>query len=395
MPVVRGARVERITCDEEERTREGYELDLRSRFAVGADGLFVSDKAAVSTDAGEELIDLTQGPQAWIWRVNRKWRRSEQRGFSLDTKTGYWVRRSEDYDIPGDIEAEPLLSGVLPCVRDTRNILLVKPLGPEAQGDKAEAFLASLGFALQRGIQVLFQVEEQEIAVNRIGQKDGGSILYWEAAEGGSGVWPRLLEEPKAISKVATESLRLCHCDPVSGADTADKAKCSRACYRCLLSYTNQPDHASLNRFLIKDFLLKLSRALTTLIAHGKTYDEQYNWLSERRDPNSTLEAQFLDLLYKSRRRLPDGAQFRPESGVYAEADFYYERDGLKGVAVFIDGPHHDEPNQREKDLRERKKLEDLGYHVIVIQYDSPILDQINVHKDVFGPGIGHTPNNS
>lgn len=392
MPVVRGARVERITCDEEERTREGYELDLRYRFAVGTDGLFVSDNAAVSTDGGEELIDLTQGPQAWIWRVNRKWRRSEQRGFSLDTKTGYWVRRNEDDEIPGDIEAKRLLSGVLPFVRDTRNILLVKPLGPIAQEDKAEAFLASLGYALQRGIQVLFQVEEQEIAVNRIGQKDERRILYWEAAEGGSGVWPRLLEEPRAIANVATESLRLCHFDPASGEDTADKNKCSRACYRCLLSYTNQPDHPSLDRFLIRDFLLKLSRAVTTLIAHGKTYDEQYKWLSDRRDPNSNLEAQFLDLLYKSRRRLPDRAQFRPESGVYAEADFYYERDGLKGVAVFIDGPHHDEPNQREKDMRERKKLEDLGYRVIVIRYDSPISEQINSNSDVFGPGVRDTP---
>src|SRR5437660_5675238 len=47
-------------------------------------------------------------------------------------------------------------------------------------------------------------------------------------------------------------------------------------------------------------------------------------------------------VLFDSRRRLPDRAQYRPEPGVYAEADFFYEREGLKGVAVFIDGLHHD-----------------------------------------------------
>lgn len=390
MPTVRGARVERITCDEEERAREGYELDLRYRFAQGTDGLFVCDKAKVSTEGGEELLELTNGPQAWIWRVNRKWRRSDQRGFSLDTKTGFWARRNRDDDIQGDIEAARLLAGVLPFVRDTRNVLLVKPLVATPEGEGSEAFLSSLGYALQRGIQVQFQIEEQEIAVNRIGEKDERRILLWEAAEGGSGVWPRLLEEPKTIANVATEALRICHFDPATGEDMAHKDECSRACYRCLLSYANQPDHPFLDRFLIRDFLVKLAHAITTRVAKGKSYDEQYHWLMERCDPNSTLEIQFLDALYKSRRRLPDRAQFRPEPEVYAEGDFYYERDGLKGVVVFIDGPHHDEPAQHEKDQRERRKLDDLGYRVVVIRFDKPLISQINSQPDVFGPGVSN-----
>ncbi len=102
----------------------------------------------------------------------------------------------------------------------------------------------------------------------------------------------------------------------------------------------------------------------------------------------SSPEKQFLDTLFTSRRRLPDRTQFRPEPGVYAEADFYYERDGLKGIAVFVDGPHHDEPVQREPDKRERKKLEDLGYRVVVIRYDRPLTDQVAENSDVFGPGL-------
>ena len=74
-----------------------------------------------------------------------------------------------------------------------------------------------------------------------------------------------------------------------------------------------------------------------------------------RDDTAPNLEARFLEALSASRRRLPDRTQICPEPDVYAEADFYYDWDGLKGIAVFVDGPHHDEPTQREADQRERK----------------------------------------
>lgn len=388
MPTVKGMRVERITCDEEERRREGYEMELHYRFAAGPDGKAIFEKAT-ATEGSQELLQFVYGPQANLWRVNRKWRRSDQRGFRLDTKTGYWAKRSGDDDRAGDIDETRMLSGVLPFVRDTRNILLIRPgadIGAAKEG--REAFLASLSFAFQRGMQIYFQVEEQEIAVNRIGERDTRSILFWEASEGGSGIWLRLMEDPEALARVATEALTICHFDPETGEDRAEKDTCAKACYRCLLSYSNQPDHRQLDRFLIRDFLLPLRRASTKRTTGGRSYEDQYQWLLERRDPSSSLEAKFLKELFDSRRRLPDRAQHRPEPGVYAEADFFYERDALKGVAVFIDGTPHDEPVRKEQDQRERKKLEDLGYRVIVIRHDKPLAEQINAHADVFGPGL-------
>lgn len=306
----------------------------------------------------------------------------------MDSKTGFWVRRRGDEDREGDIDAARLINGVLPFVRDTRNILLVRPSLHSVAEEDTDAFLASLSYALQRGSQLLFQVEEQELSVTRVGEQDERRILFWEAAEGGSGVWSRLMEDQSAMSHVATKALELCHFDIETGSGLTEEEKCSRACYRCLLSYANQPDHRMLNRFLIRDFLLQLRQSVTTRQAAGRSYEEQYQWLKERIDPNSSLEAEFLEALFRSRRRLPDRAQFRPEPNVYAEADFYYERDGLKGTAVFVDGPHHDEPGKKEADHRERKKLEDLGYRVIVIRYDVPLPDQITDSADVFGPGI-------
>jgi hypothetical protein len=87
-------------------------------------------------------------------------------------------------------------------------------------------------------MQILFQVGEQEIAVERIGEEVEERLLLWEAAEGGTGVWPRLLEDPQTLARIAVEALRVCHFDPTTGGDGAEDL-CSRACYECLLSYRN------------------------------------------------------------------------------------------------------------------------------------------------------------
>lgn len=386
MTTVRGKRVERITCDEEERTREGYDLALQYRFANGADGLPIFEQARTKLAGGEELADLLVAPQADLWRVNRRWRRSEQKGFTLEATTGYWAKKPGE-EGPQDIESTQLITGVQPFVHDTRNLLLLQ-MDASPYKDRAEDFLASISYALQRGMQMLFQVEEQEIAVTRIGDNDQRRILFWEAAEGGNGIWPRLLQEPEAFSKVAREALSICHFDPESGEDVAKPDSCSRACYRCLLSYANQIDHSKLDRFLIRDYLTSLQKSITSRIAKGRSYEDQYKWLMEKHDPKSSLEAEFLKKLFESKHRLPDRAQYRPEQGVYCEADFYYDRDGLRGVAVFVDGPTHDEAAQKQKDDEQRSRLDNLGYRVLVIRYDRSIADQIADNPDIFGPGI-------
>ncbi len=183
------------------------------------------------------------------------------------------------------------------------------------------------------------------------------------------------------------EALRVCHFDPTTGVDNG-AAQCSRACYDCLLSYRNQRDHPRLDRHTIKDYLLLLARSTTTGRTAGRTYDEQYAWLEERRDRNSTLEGEFLAHLYRTRRRLPDRAQYRPEPDVFAEADSFYERDGARGVCVFCDGPDHDEPERQGRDSAERGRLEDLGYRLVVIRYRDGLENQIRRYADVFGPGV-------
>ncbi|RMF26452.1 MAG: DUF1998 domain-containing protein, partial [Chloroflexi bacterium] len=297
--------VERITCDEEERVREGYHVTSHFRFAPAPEGVRRYEAEAQDAE-GIPLLRLTFGPAATLWRLNHGWRRSRELGFHLDTRKGYWARRPdapEDRDpfsTPGEI-----LSGVRLLVRDTRNILLIHPLplrgGEPGRGSEVDkALLASLQAALQRGIEAVFQIAEEELAAERIGQGEHRAILLWEAAEGGLGVLARLVEDPDALAEVAQAALEICHFTP-DGRDLRppqDPEGCARACYDCLLSYRNQWDHGLLNRHLVRDWLLRLAAGRVQLRHDLRDREAHYQWLLERTDPASELERRFLQHLY-------------------------------------------------------------------------------------------------
>lgn len=108
----------------------------------------------------------------------------------------------------------------------------------------------------------MFQIEEQELASERIGEGAQRRLLFWEAAEGGAGVLARLIDDPGALARVAVAALDICHADAERGEERAEQAReCGRACYRCLLSYTNQPDHPLLDRRAVYAMLLPLAHA--------------------------------------------------------------------------------------------------------------------------------------
>jgi hypothetical protein len=374
-------RQERITCDEEERLREGYEITTHFRFASTAEGRRVIQAQALGAD-GQPLLRLSYGPAATLWRINHKWRRSQELGYTLDTRRGTWSTG------PGEAsgtELEPedraaLVSGVRILVRDTRNILLVRPATQEAL-DKAA--LASLQAALQRGMEATFQVDERELASERLGEGAQRGILFWEAAEGGLGVLGRLVEDPRALAEVAREALSIAHFTE-AGEDQRppeDEDGCARACYDCLLSYTNQWDHPLLDRHRVRDLLLALAAGSTRLQHDQRSYEEQYHWLRERTDPASELERRFLDHLYRTNRCLPDHAQ--PHLADYpARPDFYYED---VRACVFCDGAVHDQPDVQAEDQRVRADLADLGYRVVVIRYDRDLEEQMGEYGDIFG----------
>jgi hypothetical protein len=125
-----------------------------------------------------------------------------------------------------------------------------------------EEFLRTLAYSFRRAIQLDYQIEEQEIAVELIGAESQRSIILWEAAEGGIGVWDRLIEEPGAFPRLARTALGLLHFETTGEELPGWKERCPAACYDCLLSYANQVDHRYLDRHHVRDFLLRLARSV-------------------------------------------------------------------------------------------------------------------------------------
>lgn len=253
MPMMGTRRIERITSQEEERLREGYRITTHFRFSSGPQGVRRVE-ALLPDDHGDPMLQLTYGPAASIWRINHGWRRLRNEGFALHVGTGEWGR-SPNSDSNGE-EPEGTYENVRLMVQDTRNLLLLH--APDLPAKSAE--LVSLQYAIQRAIVEEFQLENQELASERIEDR----VLYWEAAEGGAGVLRRLVEEPQAMARVARRALEICHFDPDTGAEH-NPGECAHACYRCLLSYSNQPDHAQINRHTIRDLLMEMQRP-TTLV---------------------------------------------------------------------------------------------------------------------------------
>ncbi|HHO59507.1 MAG TPA: DUF1998 domain-containing protein [Thiotrichales bacterium] len=378
MTTVATWRRERINSNEEERTRQGYEISTHFRFSV-EEGRVRKYPAGAQHPQGQTLLQLAYGPAAHLWRINRKWRRSREDGFTLELQHGIWNKRPDDFDDTAlDAGTENILSGVRIYAKDTRNILLVQPGQPSQQD---EPILANLQHALHRGLCAEFQVDESEIVSERIGQGEHQSILYWEGAEGGAGVLQRLVDTPDAIARIARRALEICHFDPDSGEDRIDPKQCARACYDCLLTYRNQWDHKLLNRHRVKELLMQLMACETRAGTAERTYEQHYQWLRRQTDSRSELEKKFLDQLYREGRRLPDDAQ-KLMKNYHCRPDFFY-RDGY--VCVFCDGSVHDAPDQREKDENIRKTLRASGFRVVVIRYDRDLGEQITENEEVFG----------
>lgn len=386
MTTARGNEIESINSNEEERVREGYSVSTHYHFAKKSDGEFDLKTAQVRGQSNESLIDLTYAPQATLWRVNNGWRRSTTpgQGFTLD-QYGNWRGRPDEEEVAS--AERQLLARLRPFVQDTRNLLLLSPRDQKsAWGGTDDTFLASLAFSMERAIQDLYQVEEQEIAIELIGQYEQRRIMLWEAAEGGIGVWRRLVDEPDSFARIARKALEICHFDSDTGEDLSlGDDQCVQACYHCLMSYSNQQSHKFLDRHRIRNFLLQLQNATTEKTHRKRNRDEQYQYLLERMD-RSSGEQTVLDYLYRTGRKLPDRMQFRPSQGVNAEADFFYERNGIKGICVFIDGPIHELPKRRMDDRDAREQLRDLGYSVIVLRYGD-YREQIERYAEVFGVG--------
>lgn len=386
-------RVDRITSDEEERQRQGYDLLTAFRFGDAADGRldFAPADFVVSDGDGEEVVaQAAYAPSATLWRINLGWVRRKDPGvdgFMLDMERGYWARQEQEEPDGTDGAVDP--SGtvsryqrVVPFVEDRRNALLFTLSEPTADGKG----LPSLQYALKRGIEARYQLEGNELAVELLPSRDAPrSILFYESSEGGAGVLTRLVEEPGAIADVARAALAVCHFDPESGDDLRHAPgaaeDCEAACYTCLLSYVNQREHPRLDRQAAKPVLLRLAGATAKGGARARSREQLRDELLA--SAGSDLERRFVRFLDEGGYRLPDRAQpLLADFGT--RPDFFYDE---AQTCVYVDGPYHEFPDRKLRDGQVAARLEDGGYGIVRLQTDDSWPSVVAAHPWVFGGG--------
>lgn len=353
-------RRDRISSDEEERMRQGYELCTGVRFHETQSG-GPSARTALLMVGEKPLARLTYASAATIWRINLGWRRRAnptQLGFVLDIERGYWAKQSEEQEDPNDPLSIRTMR-VIPYVEDTKNCLLFEP--EQALEDHK---MASLQAALKAAIQVHYQLEDDELAAEPLPMADERRlILFYESAEGGAGVLRRLLDDPRSFAEVSLEALNLCHFDPQTGDDQRHapgaKEDCEAACYSCLMSYYNQIDHRLLDRQSIKDILMDL--ASSTALVSPKVISRAEHLQRLRNLCQSDLEKSWLEYLEQRNYNLPSHTQ-KLIDACNTRPDFLYEKEC---VAIYVDGYHHLYPGRQARDQAQQECMEDCGYTVI------------------------------
>ena len=265
---------EQITANDEERQRQGFDLQTTFEWAIRD-----QEKDVQRASAGDEegaVVSMAYGAGATITRLNKGLRRRADKkvlGFRIDPVSGYWAKNEDDEDESAlDPTASPR-QWIVPSVQDRRNSLLFQPVDDTL----SVITMATVQHAILRGIEAVFQLEEGEMLAEPMPTRDvrNGFLLY-EATEGGAGVLTRLVSQEKSIATVARTAMQIMHLavdeDPLpqSTSDLSDQGTpCVAACYRCLMSYYNQPDHENLDRRdeHARAILLRLARSRTVVSA--------------------------------------------------------------------------------------------------------------------------------
>lgn len=361
---------ERISCEEEERTSQGFVIDQYFRYPEGMEANIQS----VIKSGDSPLLRVIYGPSTELIQLNRKWKRSkESNGFNIDNRSGRWLRQVEleKQDIKDNAKEVMLFA------RNNADSLYLQPV--KELGIGADQ-IVTLSYALKRAIEKLFQTEESEIGVWIMGNNEAPNIMIYEASEGSLGILSQLIEDPIKFKQIFVEAYQLLHFDPVTRQDT--RPDLPKANYEDILSYYNQKHHDVLDRFGVKEALEKLMDC--TIETSGKHGDrqEQYKYLLENYDQTSSTELPLIKYLYNNGYALPDKAQVNMPD-FYISIDFVY--NSANGpVLILCDGNVHDEVEQKKQDEHKRQLMRNAGYDVVEWHYTEKLEDLVQRRKDVF-----------
>lgn len=354
---------DKISCQEDARTKESFELDVYFSYA---ENLKRARRIEV-THLGERLLCLHWLPAATLWKMNRK-RKGNKNGFRIHAQSGHWKTEKQYKEIKDNEEEQGQIKEVQLITSVTTDCLYIEPL-KNLQLD--EDGCLTLTYALKKAIEEYYHAEPQELAAQLMGDAERPNVLFYENAEGSLGVLSRLFKNEKQFAHIIEKAIEVC---------AFDSHVESPATYNDLLTYYNQRDHRKIDRFLIKDTLQLLSRANIDLgLNNGhKSYTKQYQKLLDETEANDDKSKEFLGYLNQHKLPLPEHAKCRPE-GCSVTFHFYYQD---QNAGILLDKK---EPVGKESTAG-LLTPEDLGIRVVKQLPEQSIEDLVKSHLEVFSP---------
>ncbi|SFL22694.1 DEAD/DEAH box helicase [Streptomyces pini] len=392
----------RISSDEEERLKRGFRLRTVYRYAPGG----AYETRVRDRHDGTPLAEVSYGDSATVRVLNLGYRGRDGKdgpahGFWLDPASGRWLSESRATRLREESAEEESLASfdraqrtlqVIPYAQDTKNIAVLRLAEPVD-----EITAVSLRYALERGIEAHFQLEDSELESEGLPDAEQrGRTLFVESAEGGAGVLRRLHDDEHALAEVAEEALRIIHYDrDGKDLDRAEGAaeRCELGCYDCLLSYSNQGFHKRIDRHRAAPWLLRLLRSRTgdgsrprpSAAPAASAVPAASAGAADEERPTTPVEA-FLRLLADGGHRLPDETATEVADAVYH----------LPGgdVAVFLEhgehGGHGGTGGARRLTEQDEYRMMDDGWLVIRAGAEPDWKDTVRAYPDVFGTGRDH-----
>jgi superfamily II DNA or RNA helicase len=351
----------KISSDEEERRRLGYEIS--QHFLGGG-----HRTAFLLMDQGQEIgsMDIENNGTIFIMNHGQRLPDGNVSRFALCSKCNRWLLSEKEIE---DHFSTPQKRGSCPAnankddvVRDLglthefkSDVLIFKIKLPE--GQDPDVFYISLMTAIARGIMIGFNLEEQEIGYFISKNPDSEApyqMIFYETSLGGSGSLASMSIKTE-FDRVLEKMREILHGDN-------EEEGCEGACYQCLLSFYNQRHHHLLDRHVILSWLRNIKNLN---IEQQREGDEgKFERLIEV--CGSELEKKVLTMMKEKGMRLPDEAQkiiYDNQGAPIAQADFYYEPK----IIVLVDGSPHYQDFVRVGDEEKRRKLKSLGYRLSII----------------------------
>lgn len=381
-----------ITCDEETRRIQGYEVVINyepnparlKQFALDCPG--GTTRGTLTYEHSGKVYLVNEGI------ISRSATTHERtvRPFNFCSACGQWLSSTQvehhvDLDhadhCPRSGSGNNIYDNLWLFVEGNHDVVVFTFPVPDALEDhQVLAFYTSLKETILQSLMLTFNIEESEIDgfLNpRPGDKAQDIVVY-ETEEGGTGVLKALIDPTlDRFAKFLANLLQVVHVRSVTPFEEYLGA-CEQACYECLLRFRNQHEHALMNRKLVVPLVTTLGGCVLERVQATSGSDDQA--LQALLDGcESDLERAVLREMVAQGFPLPEGQKtvFDGDEPV-TRPDFYYAQGH---VCIFVDGPPHEPEDIQAQDKEKRDRIEGMGY--VPVQVDLIDGDQSKIPAEV------------